>query len=194
MKAIYLRQLQEVLDRALPDALPGFARSALRLSKTEREGATLFQGSRLYARTVNAGTQFIFLIPYSHRERFKAEVGWSTTGRFPAALTSHGPSQLPANELVMDEWLADFSDLYHRNRGLGHLGWDVWRCSVASDHPDFNRAFIAENMAAVSDEEARARAESAVRECVTDLQAIALPYLDEWARYRGSSVPSAKGK
>jgi hypothetical protein len=52
MKSIYRKHVEEALDRLLPDALPGFVPVPLKLSKEERKEATLFAGSRLYARAV----------------------------------------------------------------------------------------------------------------------------------------------
>ena len=184
MKPIYRNQLQEALDRLLPAALPGFVPVPLKLSKEERKAATLFAGSRLFARSVPEGTQFIHLIPHSRQERFQAEVGWSVSGRFPAALTSHGPLKKPADEKAEPEWLIDFGELYHRRHGLGFLGWHVWKPSVEADHPDFLQVFMREDLAPVSEEEARARVEAAVAASLADLSEVALPYLDQWAQAR----------
>jgi hypothetical protein len=184
MKSIYRKHVEEALDRLLPDALPGFVPVPLKLSKEERKEATLFTGSRLYARAVPEGTQFIHLIPHSRQERLQAEVGWSVSGRFPAALTSHGPLHKPADEKAEPSWLIDFGEIYHRRHGMGFLGWDVWQPSVDIDHPDYMKVFMREDLAPVSDEQARTRAAAAVAEALTDLRDVALPYLEDWARSR----------
>ena len=184
MKTIYREHVQDALDRLLPAALPGFVHVPLKLSKEERKTATLFAGSRLYARSVPEGTQFIHLIPHRRQEQLLAEVGWSESGRFPAALTSHGPLKKPADEKAEPSWLIDFGALYHRRHGRGFLGWHVWKPSVDADHPDFVKVFMQEDLAPVSEDEARARAEAAVTSAVADLRDVALPYLEDWARSR----------
>jgi hypothetical protein len=188
MKPIYRQHVQDALDRLLPAALPGFAHVPLKLSKEERKQATLFAGSRLYARTGPGGTLFIHLIPHARQEQLLAEVGWSVSGRFPAALTSHGPLKKPADEKAEPSWLIDFGELYHRRHGLGFLGWHVWKPSVEADHPDFTRIFVQEDLLPVSEEQARARAEAAVRAALADLREVALPYLEEWVRFRQGAV------
>jgi hypothetical protein len=184
MKPIYRQHVQEALDRLLPAAFPGFASVPLKLSKEERKLATLFAGSRLYARSVPEGTLFIHLIPHNRQERLQAEVGWSVSGRFPAALTSHGPLTQPADEKAEPSWLIDFSLLYHRKHGLGFLGWDVWKPSVDVEHPDYMRTFMREDLEPVSEEQARQRAEAAVKAALVDLRDVALPYLEEWVESR----------
>ena len=184
MKPIYRKHVQEALDRLLPAALPGFVKVPLKLSKEERQQATLFAGSRLYGRQEREGTLFIHLIPHSRQERLQAEVGWSVSGRFPAALTSHGPLTRPADERAEPLWLVDFGELYHRKHGLGFLGWDVWKPSVEAEHPDYMKIFVQEDLAPVSEDQARARAEAAVQACLADLRAVALPYLEDWLRSR----------
>ena len=81
-------------------------------------------------------------------------------------------------------WLIDFGELYHRRHGMGFLGWDVWQPSVDIDHPDYMKVFMREDLAPVSDEQARTRAAAAVAEALTDLRDVALPYLEDWARSR----------
>jgi hypothetical protein len=184
MKPIYRKHVEETLDRLLPDALPGFVQAPLKLSKEERKAATLFAGSRLYTRALPEGTQFIHLIPHNRQERLQAEVGWSLSGRFPAALTSHGPLKKPADEKAEPSWLIDFGELYHRKHGLGFLGWDVWQPSVDIDDPDYMKVFMREDLAPVSDEQARVRAEAAVQAALADLREVALPYLEDWAHSR----------
>jgi hypothetical protein len=184
MKPIYRKHVQEALDRLLPAALPGFAHVPLKLSKEERKQATLFAGSRLFARSVPEGTQFIHLIPHRRQERLLAEVGWSVSGRFPAALTSQGPVKQPADEKAEPSWLIDFGELYHRRHRLGFLGWHVWKPSVEAEHPDYVKIFAQEDLAPVSEDEARARAEAAVTSAVADLGDVAVPYLEDWARSR----------
>ena len=186
MKGIYLRHVHEALDRHIPEALPGYVLWPLKLSKEERKTATLFRGSRLYGRTVPEGVLFLHLIPHQRQERIQAEVGWSVGGRFPVALSSHGPVTKPLNEWAQTEWLIDFGELYHRKYGLAHLGWDVWQCSVGIDDPDFLKIFVQEDLAPVSEEQARQRAEAAVVACLRDLQDVAMPYLDEWIAFRAA--------
>jgi len=184
MKPIYRKHVEETLDRMLPAALPGFVQIPLKLSKEERKAATLFAGSRLYARSLPEGTQFIHLIPHSRQERLQAEVGWSVSGRFPAALTSHGPLTKPADEKAEPAWLIDFGELYHRKHGQGFLGWDVWQPSVGIDDPNYMKVFMQEDLAPVSEEQARARAEAAVKAALADLHDVAFPYLENWAQAR----------
>lgn len=188
MKPIYRRYFPDIVNQQLAAALPGYTYTPLKLSRDERRKATLFSGSRLYSRIVPQGTLFIHFIPDMRQERFLAEVGWSSTGRFPVALSSHGPLKQPENELAEPEWLIDFGQLYHRKHHLGQLGWDVLRCSVAYDHPDFRRIFIEEDLAPVSEDQACDRVTRAVRACVADLQDVAVPYLDSWLRIRGGGT------
>jgi hypothetical protein len=183
MKPIYRKHVEEALDRLLPATLPGFVHVPLNLSKEERREATLFPSGRLYARTVPEGTLFIHLIPHNRQERLQAEVGWSVSGQFPVA-ASHGPLHKPADETAEPSWLIDFGELYHRKHGLGFLGWDVWQPSVDIDDPDYMKVFMREDLAPVSDEQARTRAAAAVAEALTDLRDVALPYLEDWARSR----------
>ena len=171
----------------MPPALPGFVHTPLKLNKEERKAATLFAGSRLYARAQKEGTLFVHFIPHNRQERLQAEVGWSVSGRFPAALTSHGPLTKPADELTEPSWLIDFGELYHRKHGLGFLGWDVWKPSVEGDHPDYMKIFVQEDLAPVSEEQARARAEAAARAALADVREVALPYLEGWVRRRRES-------
>lgn len=184
MKAIYRRHVQAALDRQLPARLPGFIVRPIKLSKLERKVATLFTGSRLYSRSVPEGTLFIHLIPHRRQEQLLAEVGWSVSDRFPIELTSHGPLTNPANEFDEAEWLIDFGTLYHRKYGLGHPTWPVWKCSVDVDDPNFMKTFVEEDAMLVTEDEAGARAEAAVSACLTDLEDVAVPYLNEWIESR----------
>jgi hypothetical protein len=184
MKPIYRQHLQAALDDHFARELPGFAATPLKLSAKERKGATLFVGSRLYVRTVPEGSIFIHLIPHRRQEKLLAEVGWSATGRFPVELSSHGPITKPADELREPEWLIDFGEIYHRKYGLGQLGWDVWTCSASFEDPNYLKKFVEEDLAPVSHDQARERAESAAAACVKDLRDVAIPYLDEWINSR----------
>ena len=188
MKSIYRRHVQEVLDRQLPSTFPAYAVQPIKLSKLERKGATLFTGSRLYSRTVPEGTLFIHLIPHSRQERLQAEVGWSATDRFPIELSSQGPLTKPANELLEPEWLIDFGELYHRKYGLGFLGWNVWECSARPEDPNFVQIFMEEDLALVTEDQAREKAEAAVAACLSDLRDVAIPYLEEWIKTRKSGA------
>jgi hypothetical protein len=180
MKSIYRRHVHEVLDSRLPSALPGYVLQPLKLSKLERKAATLFPGSRLYSRALSEGTLFIHMIPHRRQERIQAEVGWSASDRFPIELSSTHPLTKAANELSEPEWLIDFSELYHRKYGLGFLGWPVWECSVSADDPNFLQVFMEEDLALVTEDRARERAEAAVGAFLKDLQDVAIPYLNEW--------------
>lgn len=184
MKSIYRRHVHEVLDSQLPSTFPGYVVRPIKLSKLERKAATLFPGSRLYSRTVPEGTLFIHVIPHRRQERFQAEVGWSATDRFPIELSSHDPITKPANELLEPEWLIDFGTLYHRKYRLGFLGWNVWTCSVSADDPAFLQIFMEEDLLLVTEDQARASAETAVAACLKDLLDVAIPYLDDWVRAR----------
>jgi hypothetical protein len=184
MKAIYRRHLHAALDSELPARLPGYAVRPIKLSKLERRAATLFTGSRLYSRSVPEGTLFIHLIPHRRQEQLLAEVGWSVSDRFPIELSSSGPLTNPANELAEPEWLIDFGTLYHRKYGLGHPSWDVWRCSVDADDPNFLKIFMEEDAMLVTEDQARTRADAAVAKCLTDLEDVAIPYLEEWIEFR----------
>ena len=189
MKQIYRRCLVEALDAEVPRALPRYDPWPLKLSKQQRKGATLFSGSRLYGQPWPVGTTFIHLIPHRRQEAFLAEVGWSISGRFPAHLSSHGAATVPRNEFDEDDWLIDFQTLHHRARGAAHLGWPVWECSVPFDHPDFRRTFVEEDLAPVTEDEARVRTRRAVQRCLPELVAIAIPYLERWLDRRGGSRP-----
>ena len=184
MKAIYRRHLHLALDSQLPSRFPGYAVRPIKLSKLERRAATLFPGSRLYSRSVPEGTLFIHLIPHSRQEQFQAEVGWSVSDRFPIELSSHGPITEPASEVDEPEWLIDFGSLYHRKHHLGHLGWQVWKCSAEPDDPRFVRIFVEEDAMLVTEDQAREKADAAVTACLTDLQDVAIPYLNEWIEAR----------
>ena len=184
MKPIYRQHVHEALDRMVPAALPGFDHVPLKLSKEERKQATLFTGSRLYARVVPEGTLFIHFIPHSRQDNLEAEVGWSVSGRFPAVLTSHPPLKKPVDEKAEPSWLIPFALLYHRKHGLGFLGWDVWQPSVSTDHPDYMKIFVQEDLAPVSDEQAHAKAEAVVKAALVDVQGVALPYLEDWVQSR----------
>jgi hypothetical protein len=78
---------------------------------------------------------------------------------------------------------------------VAHLGWDVWRCSVGIDRPDFRRIFIEEDLAPVSEAQARDLVATAIAACMKDLQDVAVPYLAEWLRFRGpdGAVEQADG-
>jgi len=185
MKRIYRRHVQAALDRQVPAALPGYALLPVRLSHAERAQATLFAGSRLYRRLLPEGwATFIHFIPHQTQEDLLVEVGWSLSGAFPHALSSHGPARDPADERLEEAWLIPFGLLYHRRYGRGFVGWEVWTCSVSPDHPDFQTIFMLEDLAPVSDEQAQARAESAVRACLADVSDVAVPYLEAWVRFR----------
>jgi hypothetical protein len=184
MKSIYRRHLGEVFDSHVADLLPGYVGTSLELTAKERKAATLFPGSRLYSCDVSAGTLFIHLIPHRRQEKLLAEVGWSVSGRFPIELSSHGPTTEPADEFTEPEWLIDFGELYHRKYKLGHLGWDVWTCSASIEDPDYLKVFVEEDLAPVTEDQARQRAEVAVAACARDLRDVALPYLDEWIKSR----------
>ena len=184
MKSIYRRHVHEVLDSQLPNTFSGYVMRPIKLSKLERKAATLFPGSRLYSRAVPKGTLFLHLIPHRRQERLQAEVGWSVTDRFPIELSSQGPISKPANELLEPEWMIDFGEIYHRRYKLGFLGWDLWKCSVDAEDPNFVRIFMKEDLVLVTEDQARERAESAVAACLKDLKDVAIPYLDEWIKSR----------
>ena len=186
LKRVYRDAIKAVLDHEVPRQLDGFSVFPLKLTKAERSASTLFAGSRLYARAVGDARLFIHVIPHRGQERILAEVGWSASGRFPAALSSHGPVREPADEMLESAWLIDFGTLYHRKYGRGFLGWDAWRCSLDADHPDFLKTFAAEDALPVSEDEADGRAEAAVSACIADLKDVALPYLDRWVAMRAS--------
>ena len=184
MKAIYREHVRAALDRELPLRCVGFAPFTLKLSKAERKDATLFTGSCLYARDVPEGRQFLHFIPHRRQEELLAEVGWSVSGKFPVALTSHGPLKEPVDEMLEPDWLIDFGTLYHRKYALGFFGWEVWRCSVSFEHPDFMKIFMAEDLLPVSADLAKHRADRAVAACIKDVQDVAVPYLERWRRCR----------
>ena len=184
MKSIYRRHVHEALDSHLPTTFPGYVVRPIKLSSRERKAATLFPGSRLYSCALPEGSVFIHFIPHRRQERLQVEVGWSVSDRFPIELSSHGPITKPADELSEPEWLIDFGEIYHRKFGLGHLGWDVWRCSVSADDPSFLQVFMEEDLALVTEDQARGRAEAAVAACLKELEDVAIPYLDEWIRSR----------
>jgi hypothetical protein len=177
VKPIYRTHVASALDRDVPRLL-GYQRFPLTLTKAERKDATLFPGSCVYSRDTPKGLLFIHVIPHRRQEELLAEVGWSRAGRFPVALSSHGPLTTPADEMLEPEWLIDFGSLYHRKHGRGFFGWAVWRCSVDFDHPDFTKIFMTEDRMPVSDDEAKRRADQAVTACINDLQEVAVPYLD----------------
>jgi hypothetical protein len=192
VKAIYLEQVHRALDRRFPEAFPEYEPWPLKLTKEERRAATLFKGSRLYGRRVPEGALFLHLIPHRRQESFHAEVGWSVSGRFPVALSSHGPITKPADDVRKEpDWLVQFGELYYGRHRRNHLGWEVWRPSVDVDHPDYMRIFVQEDLAPVSEAQARERAEAAVEAAVKDLKEVAIPYLDEWVRSRASVPPRA---
>ena len=180
MKPIYVRHVHEALDRLLPEALPGYVHWPLKLEKEERRQATLFPGSRLYGRSSPSGAVFLHFIPHRRQEDLIAEVGWSTSGRFPVALSSRVPKARPEDEFLEQDWLIDFGELFHRRYGRGHVGWEVWSCSVGIEHPDFQKIFVQEDLASVTEEEARARADRAITTCLKDIQDVAVPYLNRW--------------
>ena len=188
MKPIYLAAVHRTLDLRLPEVFPEFAPMTLKLSRAERERATLFPGSRLSSCLLPIGRTFMHFIPHRRQERLLAEVGWSETGRFPIELSSHGSLRNPVNEFEQSEWLIDLAELYHRKHNAPHLGWDVWKCSVSIEHPDFMKIFMKEDLEPVSDSEATVRAEAAVSACFATLKDVAIPYLAQWVQLRSERV------
>jgi hypothetical protein len=183
VKPIYRAHVKAALDREVPRRFAGFAPLTLKLTKEERKQATLFAGSCLYGRDTPEGRQFLHFIPHRRQEQLLAEVGWSVSGQFPIALSSHGPLEKPADEMPEPEWLIDFGSLYHRKHGRGFTGWDVWTCSASFDHPDFLKIFAAEDLLPVSDQQAHDLANAAVAACLDDVNDVALPYLDQWQKH-----------
>lgn len=194
MKAIYRKHVHEQFDGAMALRLPEFAPFVLRLTKEQRKEATLFAGSRIYRRVVAEGLHlFIHVIPHRTQEEFLLEVGWSTLGRFPHQLTSNGIPTADGTEMERQEWLIDFGGIFHRRFGRSHLGWEVWRCSVAIDDPNYIQTFIREDLAPVSDSQARERVQSAVTQCIDDIEAVVLPYFDEMLRRKQPVAGSVPG-
>ena len=184
MKQIYRRFLAEALDAQVPRLLPGYEPWPLKLSEEARKNALLFPGSRLFGRRWAEGSTFVHVIPHRRQEDLLAEVGWSISGRFPAHLSSHGPVTEPRNEFDEDDWLVSFQTLHHRARGVAHLGWPVWECSVPFDHPEFRQTFVEEDLAPVTEDQARVRTKRAVERCLSELVTIAITYIEQWLDHR----------
>ena len=128
---------------------------------------------------------FISFIPHRTQERFAADVGWSRKQRFPWSIQRPTtiPQVLTAFAQKTDECMVDFADLLNCATGSGvFFGWDVWRCSVPPDHPDFKKTFIAEDLKAVTEEEARSRSDDAAVLAITDIQKYAMPFIESSVR------------
>ncbi|MFA6984720.1 MAG: hypothetical protein WC213_00745 [Arenimonas sp.] len=191
MKAIYARHLDIVLKHEVPEQLPGFEYFKPRLSKIERAKSKLEPGDRIFQKS--AGDKIrLFLIFSTHprQEEFNLEIGWSTKGRFPADLEMPSTSPSPDNaEMLADEGVVGFYNLYPRVTGKSHLGWAVWRCSVTIDHPRFREIFVQEDLQEVTEEKASERVKKAVSDCLADIKSVALPYFERLVQIKCNATP-----
>jgi hypothetical protein len=181
MKAIYAKYLKDALKKKLADRLPQFEPFSVRLTKEQRAASTMMPGEQVFVwKATPQFWVFLSFIPHSRQERFTSDIGWSKKQRFPwdvprPTIYSVGKDLSEAN---LDEAMVDFTDLLKRETGSGvFFGWDVWKCSVPPEHPDFKKIFIAEDLRPVSDEEANRLAENAASLAVDDVVRYAMPYI-----------------
>lgn len=190
MKAVYFKQVDVALHEQVPRQLPGFEPFRLRLSKDQRSTSNVERSDRIFRRSAQDGLGlFLVFCPHPRQEELYVDLAWSTKGRFPFDLQR--PSLLlraGRAELDCDEAIFGGDQFFPRETGKSHLGWPVWRCSVDIDDPSYMQAFLQEDMAPVSERQARDRAESAVTQSLADIKARVLPYFDELIRRKRSAA------
>jgi hypothetical protein len=95
----------------------------------------------------------------------------------------------------MAECFVPFASLFDLKYGRPHAFFDVWRCSVDIDHPEFLERFAAEDAAPVSDEQAAAGAQEAVAQAIREIEDVVLPYLVErveWEQRAGGGATQSR--
>jgi hypothetical protein len=186
MKAVYFKQVAAILDERVPQQLPGFEPFKLQLAKDERTTSNVERTDRVFRRRVREGLDlFLVFCPHPRQEELYVDLAWSTRGRFPFDLQR--PSLLLKSgrgEFDREEAIFGGDQFFPRERGKSHLGWAVWRCSVGVDDPSYMQVFIQEDLAPVSEAQARSRAESAVMQGLADIKTWVLPYFDELISYK----------
>jgi hypothetical protein len=187
MKKIYGNLLKQILEKKIPFEINGFIPFKTKIPVHEKKKANLQIGEKIFQKKVDEKLSFFLcIIPHLRQERFMLEFGWSTQGRFPWNISRPTTSIKEGHpEFLLNECLLDYGDLFHSKQptALAHIGWDVWKCSVDSDDPNYFEVFIREDSFPVSEELAEHRVSIAVDQFVADVKKDILPFLDERLQY-----------
>lgn len=176
-----------MFSEALKHEFAGFEPISFRVPSSRKDAATVMPNEFAFVwRRRTDFWQLLSVIPHRTQERFAVDAGWSRRMRFPYDIQR--PTPLRSDRTLdpnLDEGLFGFEDFMLIAKGSGvFLGWDVWKCSVSPDHPDFRQRFVAEDLAPVSDELADDRVRDAIALALIDIRTIVMPLLEVVAVHR----------